>query len=309
MRLRRFLFMESSFLTSVLLPFCLAAMMFGMGLSLIAEDFTRVLNKPKSTFIGICCQILVLPCLAFLLATFFQLKQELAVGLMILSLVPGAVVSNFFTYLAKGNVALSISLTALVSLITPFSLPFLLALSTKYFSSNQSDFNLPFAQTSLSLLAITIVPVVIGMFVRKLFEAFAKKCEKITRIFSTTVLFLIVAGLIKRHWDIIPESFAAIGLVCLLFNVLTFSTAYMISSFAGLSRKDVITIAIEAGFQSSAMALFIASTILGQGAMAIVPAVYSLVMFFTGGGLIYYLSKYEKKSELEEVRPTTHWIA
>lgn len=288
--------MESNFLTSILLPLCLITIMFGMGMSLVLSDFTRVFSKLKPTLTGLFCQIILLPFIAFSLAVSFELSHNLAVGLMTLSLVPGAVTSNFFTYLARGNVALSISLTAIVSLIAPITLPFFLTLAMRYFSHNQEHLNLPLTQITISLFAITIAPVSAGMFARRTFEDFAKKCEGPLRKFSTTVLFLIVLGLIKKNWAIVPESFGSIGLVCLLFNLTALSSAYMISSFAGLSKRDATTIAIEAGFQSSVTALFITGTLLGQGEMAIVPAVYSLVMFFTGSAFIWVLSKWGHSS-------------
>lgn len=283
--------MEKSFVTSVILPLCLVAIMFGMGLSLVKKDFKKVFASLRPTLTGLFCQLFMLPCLAFFLANFFKLKPTMAVGLMILGLVPGAVTSNFFTYLAKGNVALSVSLTAIVSLVAPFSLPILLSFSMSYFFSSQQELNLPLAKMSLSLFSITLFPVILGMLVRDKYEAFALRAEEKLRFISTGFLLFIVFVLIRQNWAIIPESFGAIGLVCLLFNLLTLLFGFVISKLSGLSKRDAITIAIESGFQSSATAIFIAGTLLNRGDIAIVPAVYSLVMLLTGGGLVWALKR------------------
>ena len=299
--------MESSFLSSVVLPLCLIAMMFGMGLSLVPGDFLRVFSKIKPTVLGLVCQVLLLPLFAFVLALVFQLEHNLAIGLMILSLAPGAVTSNFFTYLVRANVALSVSLTAIVSFIAPLTLPLMLTLAMKYFSSPEEQVSLPLAKTIVSLFAITLVPISAGMLVRRSFEAFANRSEKFVRIFSTVVLVLIVLGLLRQHWDIVPRSFGSVGLVCLFLNLGSLVGAYVLSHLANLSRRDAITIAIETGFQSSVTALFIAGTLLKQGEMAIVPAVYSLVMLFTGAGIVWWLSKKEKSwKKVEELQGSSH---
>lgn len=297
--------MESSFLSSVVLPLCLATIMFGMGLSLLVSDFIRVFTSPKATLIGISCQILVLPILAFLLALVFRLDSQLALGLIILSLSPGAVTSNLFTFLAGGNLALSISLTALVSFITPFTMPFLFLLAVKFFASDHEIFSLPLTQTVLSLIGITIVPVIFGMITQRFFPLFAKKCEGPTKIISTSILFLIVVGLLKKHWEIVPSSFGQVGLVCLLFNVFTTLVGYGFARLNQLSSRDSITIGIEAGFQNSALALFIASTLLDDGRLAIIPAVYSLVMFLTGIVIISVLRQKKNVRETLQVIDNT----
>lgn len=286
--------MEASFLSSVLLPFCLGFIMFGLGLGLVKDDFTRVLRQPKATLLGLFCQLVVLPLIAFMLACFFHLKAHFAIGLMLVSFVPGAVTSNFFTSLAKGNVALSVSLTALVSLIAPMSLPVLLSLSINYFGGMDSSLRLPFSKTVMTLFSITLIPVSLGMLVRHFSSPLAQKWESPMTKLSTGILLLIVLGLLKNHWHIVPQSFGSVGLVCLLFNCLTLASGFGVARLAKLPVRDAVTIAIESGFQSSAMALFISGTLLKQPMISIVPAVYSLIMLFTGSLFVYFISKRDK---------------
>ena len=286
--------MESSFLSSVVLPVSLGVIMFGLGLTLSLNDFTRVLRRPKATMTGLFCQLIILPAIAFCLSKFFSLESHSAVGLMLLSLVPGAVTSNFFTALARGSVALSVTLTAIVSMIAPFTLPVLLGLSLSYFYNSSAAVNLPFAKTCLSLLSITLIPVLLGMLVKKFSFKLAKSLDIPLRKLSTLILLGIVFALLKKHWDLVPQSFNSVGMVCLLFNLSTLGMGYSIAHFSGLTRKEAMTIAIESGFQSSAMALFIAGTFMKQPQVAIVPAVYSLIMLCTGIFLVSYLTKGEQ---------------
>ncbi|MBT7442350.1 MAG: hypothetical protein HN790_00060 [Methylococcales bacterium] len=185
--------MQADLLTKVILPLSLFLIMFGMSLSLKPADFKNVLAFPKALGVGLIGQLLLLPIFAFLLATAFNLSPEIAVGLMIIALAPGGATSNMFTYLAKGDVSLSVSLTAVVSLITPFTIPIVTAFSMNYFMGSSSEFQIPIVKTIIQLMVITLVPVSIGMWVLSRWPNAAQKIEKVLKVFSIVFLFLIIA--------------------------------------------------------------------------------------------------------------------
>ena len=173
--------MEGSILTKVVLPLSLFFVMLGMGLGLTIQDFKNTAKAPKAVGIGLGMQLLLLPLVAFFVTTVFGLKAGLAVGLIIIALCPGGVTSNMFSLLARGNVALSISLTAIVSLITPFTIPIILSYAMVQFLGEATTVALPIPKTIITLLAITVLPVGIGMLVNKKAPEFAKKCDKPSR--------------------------------------------------------------------------------------------------------------------------------
>lgn len=158
--------MEGGVLSTVVLPLALFIVMLGLGLGLVIDDFKRIKQFPKAFILGISCQLILLPLVAFGLCKVFNLDPQIAVGLMVLSLCPGGVTSNMFSFLAKGNVALSISLTAFVSIITPFTIPFILEWQMAYFLNDPISVKLPFFKTMVTLIIITIVPVSIGMLIK-----------------------------------------------------------------------------------------------------------------------------------------------
>ena len=176
--------MQADTLITIILPASLFIIMFGMGLSLRIADFTRVLKQPKPVLLGLSAQMVALPIIAFAVAIAFTLPPELAVGLMIISFAPGGATSNMFTNIAKGDVALSISLTAVASLITPFTLPLFTLMAMDYFIGSGTVFKLPLLKTVMQLLVISVVPVIIGMLVLSKWQKAANKIEPVIKTFS-----------------------------------------------------------------------------------------------------------------------------
>lgn len=274
--------MQADVLTQVVLPSALFIIMFGLGLSLTADDFTRVMKQPKAFAIGMIAQMVLLPVIAYLVVLAFALPPELAVGLMIIAFCPGGVTSNMYSYLARGDVALSISLTAFSSLVAPFTIPLLTYLAMENLLDSSQGFSIPVGKTITQLLAITIVPVVIGIFIHRKWERFANKMETPIKILSVLFLFLIIAGIVAKSWSSMAGFFAQAGLATLILNVVSMTAGFWLAKLASLNREQSITIGFEVGLQNGTMALLVAGTILGNSTMAIPAVTYSLLMFATG---------------------------
>lgn len=292
--------MEASFLSQVVLPFSLFVIMWGMGLSLKISDFTRVLTAPKAASIGILSQMLMLPLVGYVVVLIFGLSAEIAVGLMILTFCPGGVTSNMFSYLSKGDTALSISLTAIVSVLTPFTIPIFTALAMQLFMSESQQFAMPVLKTIIQLLVITVLPVALGMFCHIKFPNFSARAEKPVKIFSMVFLFAIIASIIAKEWDNIGGYFAATGIATLCLNVVTLAVGFTIANGAGLNKAQATSIGMEVGIQNGTLALLISGTIL-QSAIMTVPAItYSLIMFATGALFGWLVNKVNFRQVAEE---------
>lgn len=289
--------MPADLLTQVILPLSLFIIMFGMGLSLKLNDFKCILKSKKAMTIGLIGQMLILPSIAFLIAIAFQLPPEISVGIIIIALAPGGATSNMFTYLSKGDVALSISLTAVVSLITPFSIPLITALSLDYFMGSGANIELPILKTITQLLGITIVPVILGMLFLARWENAAKKIENILKWFSIFFLFLIIILIIGKSFTDIMGFFMQIGLAVLLLNISVLLIGYLLAKWASLSHAQTVTIGFEIGIQNGTLAILVAGTLIGNITMTIPATVYGILMFFTGGGFSWWMNKIRKNQE------------
>ncbi|MBL4744263.1 MAG: bile acid:sodium symporter family protein [Cycloclasticus sp.] len=284
--------MQADILTTVILPASLFIIMFGMGLTLQITDFTRVLKQPKPVLLGLVAQMVALPIIAFTVAIIFTLPPELAVGLMIISFAPGGATSNMFTNIAKGDVALSISLTAVASLITPFTLPLFTLVAMDYFIGSSQAFELPLLKTVMQLLVISVVPVIFGMLVLSTWQKAANKIEPIIRIFSIVFLFLIIVAIILKNKAHMADFFLQTGLATLTLNILVLALGFGLAQFFKLSRAQSISISYEVGIQNGALALLVAGTLIGNSAMMIPAITYSILMLFTGFLFGFLLKKY-----------------
>ena len=291
--------MEASLLTQIVLPLSLFIIMLGMGLSLTSTDFRNIPKTPKPLFIGLFGQFMILPILAFLVAIGMRLEPKLAMGLMILSFCPGGVTSNMYSHLSRANVALSISLTTIVSLITPITIPLLIAWQSENFFGLATSVELPIAKTILTLLVITIIPVIIGMTINKKRPQIAQRYDKPVKILSMVLLFIITFGICLENWDNLPRLFATAGPACLLLNIIAMTGSFYGARAFKLGRKEGKTICLEVGLQNGTTALFITSTILEDPVLSIPAATYSLIMFATGAVAAYVFSKSDEKTDLE----------
>ncbi len=286
--------MESNFLTAVFLPLALFIVMLGMGLGLKPDDFKRILVEPKAVGLGLVAQLIGLPIVGFLLASAFPLSPELAVGVMVLAACPGGPTSNLITYLAKGNLALSITLTAISSLITVFTIPLVINLSMQRFLGERVLIQLPFLPTVLQIAVITFIPVTIGMLLHHYAPRFAAKVEKGVKWLSLFFLALIIVGLLLKERANVLGFFVQVGWVMLTLNVLTMAIGYALATIAGLGRPSTAAITSEVGIQNGTLAIAVASapTLLNNPTMAIPAAIYSLIMFVTGAAFASWASRH-----------------
>jgi BASS family bile acid:Na+ symporter len=288
--------MQADILTTVILPLSLFIIMFGMGLSLQISDFTRVFEQPKAVLVGLSAQILALPLFALLIAITFALPPELAVGLMIISFAPGGVTSNVFTNLAKGDVALSISLTAITSLIISFTIPVFTVLSMDFFMGEAENFELPVLKTIIQLLVITVIPVALGMFILSKWQTVANKIEPFIQKFSIVILMLLVMAIILKNKAQMVEFFLQTGAATLVLNLFALYFGYRIAKLFTLNEKESISIGYEVGIQNGTLALLVAGTLIGNNTMMIPAVTYSILMFITAFGFGLFLKKHNQST-------------
>ncbi|NER78289.1 MAG: bile acid:sodium symporter family protein [Leptolyngbya sp. SIO1D8] len=275
--------MESSFLTAVFLPLALFIIMLGMGLGLTIDDFKRILIEPKAVILGLIAQLIMLPIVGFLLANIFPLTPELAVGVMVLAACPGGPTSNLISYLVQGNVALSITLTAISSLITVFTIPLVVNWAMQSFMGEAVALQLPFLTTALQIAVITLIPVTIGMLLHHYTPHFAAKIEQWVKWLSLFFLALIIVGLLAKEQANVASFFLQVGWVTLALNVSTMALGFAIATLSRLDRRSAKAITVEVGIQNGTLAIAVASapTFLNSPSMAIPAAIYSLIMFAT----------------------------
>lgn len=283
--------MESNPVTAVLLPVALAIVMLGLGLSLTIADFKRVVTFPKPVIVGLACQMLVLPVACFAIAKGFALPPELAVGLMLLAASPGGATANLFSHLANGDVALNVSLTAVNSVLSLLTLPLIVNFAMESFMGAGQYIPMQ-AGKIVQVFGIVLVPVAIGMTIRAKRPDFADRSAKPVRILSAVVLLLVVAGAVAKERAHIGDYFQQVGVAALAFNLASMAVGYFVPRILGITEKQAIAIGMEIGIHNGTLAIAIAGpTVLNNGTMAIPPAIYSLIMFFTAAAFGWLVSK------------------
>ncbi|KZS39824.1 bile acid:sodium symporter [Aquimarina aggregata] len=273
---------------TIIIAVSLMIIMFGMGLSLTVNDFKRIVKSPKAIAIGLVNQLLFLPIIGYVLVSVLDLEPEIAIGIMILAACPGGATSNVIAHLAKGDTALSVSLTAISSVITIITIPFIVQFALEEFLGEAEKVVLNVPQMITQLLFIVIVPVFIGMFIRAKAENFAVKMGKPVRIASVVLLVFITTALfVKESHNIIPY-FKQAGLPTILLNVLSMVLGYTTAYVLKLRKPQAISIAVESGVQNSALAITIAVVTLQNTSFGIAGAIYTLVMYLAGFAIILF---------------------
>ena len=280
--------------STMFLAASLIIIMLGMGLSLVAADFKRIIIYPKAIFVGLVNQLILLPLIGFAIAISFPLTPEIAIGLMILAACPGGPTSNLITHLAKGDTALSVTLTALSSFITLLTIPFIINFALIHFQDAGQVIQLDVVETITRIFIIIIIPIIIGMIIRRYREKFALRMANPVRKASGIVIALVIIGILIKERENIVSYFQQAGIVALVLNVATMLVGYYSAKLFKIKDRRAISISIESGIQNGTLAMSIAIVLLGSTELAITPAIYSLLMFFTGGLAIYFGNKREK---------------
>jgi len=285
--------MKENLLTTLIMPMSIFLIMVGLGLSLRISDFTRVLKYPKAMFIGLFNQLLLLPLVGYGICLIFSPTPLMAVGIMLLAACPGGPTSNLITYVSKGDIALSISLTAFSSIITIFSIPLILSWSLNHFAGQSQNIELPVLLTIGQIFIITLLPAVIGMTIRHYRPAFAKRMDKPSRIGSTIIYTAIIFGIIFANKDNLVEELIRTGPPTYSLNAITMMAGFLLASFFNLPLDQRISISIESGIQNGTLAIVIAASILGNIDIGIPAAVYGLAMFTSGGFMMWFFGRRE----------------
>ena len=272
-------------------PISLALIMLGLGLGLTGRDFLRVLNNPKDFIVGFICQLILLPVVAYIIVLIMDLPIEIALGIMIIAAAPGGVTTNVMTKFANGDVALSISLTAIISLISILTVPFIIFKSADLLGATGISSNLTMTGIALKMALVVTVPVMLGMVIRKFAVNFVTSnisiIEKIT-----IILFLIVfAAILVEEKDNILNYFKQAGIAALTLNVVMIVLSYYIAKMFASGVKQRKCISIECGLQNGTLAIFVATQIFSDITYIIPTAAYALIMYLTGFILIFILRR------------------
>ena len=272
-------------------PIALALIMLALGLGLTVQDFLRVIKQPKDFLIGLICQLILLPIIAFLLLQIFKLPIEIALGVMIIAAAPGGVTSNVLTKFANGDVALSISLTAIISLISIISVPFIVFTSADLFQVSEISKEISMVGISIKMFLVVTLPVFLGMLIRKLATNFiTSKTQLIQRI--SVILFIIVfAAIWIEEWMNIMNYIKQAGLITFLLNIIMMFVGYYVAKFvvAGVAQRK--SISLECGLQNGTLAVFVASQLFSDIAYLIPTATYAIVMFITSIIYVFIVRK------------------
>jgi len=282
--------MQASALTTVLLPLALGVIMLGLGLSLTLEDFRRIVRYPRAMVVGLVCQTLLLPLICFGIVKAFALPPELGVGLMLLAASPGGATANLFSHLAKGDVALNITLTATNSLITLVTMPLLVSASMSLLMGQARAIPLPFGKV-VQVFLIVLIPVAIGMSIRARSPGGALRLERPVKIVSALFLVLVILAAVAKERATLGQYFAQIGIPALVFNLASMGVGYVVPLLARLPQRQAIAIGMEIGIHNGTLAIFIATTVLSSSVMSLPAAIYSILMFFTAALFGFVVSR------------------
>ena len=273
--------------TDVILPISLAFIMFSLGLGLSLSDFTRVFFKPRDFLIGLFFQIIILPIVALIIVMFWPLSPELAIGVMILAAAPGGVTSNVLTSFAKGNIALSISLTAINSILCVITVPLILMISLSVLGMGSINEGQSLFSVASQMFLIVTIPVIVGVLLSGVLSSF----EKIAKNISIILFVLVLIGAILSQRENVITYFAQAGLVMLFLNIIMMIIVYLLSNTFKSSKETFRCWLMEVGLQNGTLAIVVANTFFASTVYLIPAAIYSLIMYATALPLIYFLRR------------------
>lgn len=272
-----------SALTTIGLPVALGIIMLGLGLSLTLADFGRVLKQPKAVLVALLCQLVVLPALCFGLVLLFQLPPVLAVGMMMLAASPGGTTANLYSHLFRGDIALNISLTAVNSVIAVITLPVITNFAIMYFRPFDDQLGLQWSK-ALEVFAIVLLPVALGMLIRRLWPKFADGMDRPVRIASIIILVVVIGGAVASNWTLLVDNFARLALITILFCLISLGIGYLVPRLLRIGKRQAIATSFEIGIHNATLAIVIAQSVLGSMELSLPAAVYGVLMFFVAFG-------------------------
>ena len=272
-------------------PIALALIMLGLGLGLKGRDFLRVINNPNDFIVGFVCQLLLLPIVAYIIVLILDLPIEIAVGVMIIAAAPGGVTSNVMTKFANGDVALSVSLTAVISLISIISVPFIIFKSADLLGITNISSDITMTGIALKMALVVTVPVILGMIIRKFAENFVSSNISIIEKITFILFVIVFAAILIEEKDNILNYFKQAGVAVLILNILMMTLAYYAAKLFATGIKQRKCISIECGLQNGTLAIFVATQIFSDITYIIPTAAYALIMYITGFILIFILRR------------------
>jgi BASS family bile acid:Na+ symporter len=268
-----------SALTTIGLPVALGIIMFGLGLSLTVADFARVGKHPKAVIIALVCQLVLLPAICFGLVLLFALPPVLAIGMMLLAASPGGTTANLYSHLFRGDVALNITLTAINSVIAVFTLPLITNLAIAYFSPGDDELGIQLAK-AVEVFAIVLIPVALGMAVRRLWPRFADAMDKPVRIASMVILAVVIVGALIANRDLFFAHVGELAAITVLFCAISLTIGFLVPRLFRVERRQAVASSFEIGIHNATLAIVIAVTVLESEQMQLPGAVYGVLMFF-----------------------------
>ena len=270
-------------------PIALALIMLSLGLGLTAKDFTRVMKQPKDFLIGLICQLILLPIIAFILIKTFNTPAELALGVMIIAAAPGGVTSNILTKFANGDVALSVSLTAIISLVSIISVPFIVFKSADLLQISYTSSKISMTGISLKMFLVVTLPVVIGMIIRKLATNFISSKDQIIQRISIILFVIVFFAIWIEEWENITSYISQAGLITLILNSVMMVVGFYVARIFATGMEQRKCISLECGLQNGTLAVFVATQIFNDIVFIIPTAAYALIMFVTSIIFVFFV--------------------
>ena len=272
-------------------PIALALIMLALGLGLTGQDFLRVVKQPKDFLVGLICQLILLPIIAFLLLKIFNLPLEIALGVMIIAAAPGGVTSNVLTKFANGDVALSISLTAIISLISIISVPFIVFKSAELLEVAEISKEISMIGISMKMFLVVTLPVLIGMLIRKFATNFVMSKSQLIERISVLLFVIVFAAIWVEEWQNIMGYIKQAGLITLVLNIVMMFIGYYVAKFLASGVAQRKSISLECGLQNGTLAVFVASQLFNDIVYLIPTATYAIVMFMTSLVYVFIVRK------------------
>ncbi|WP_374585346.1 bile acid:sodium symporter family protein [Pseudoduganella sp.] len=279
--------MQGDIVSSLLLPAALAFIMFSLGLGLTPADFGRIVKQPRALLVGVLCHFVLLPLACFAMLKVAGIGGAFAVGFMILAACPTGTTSNLLTYIARGDVALALSFTAVASVLTIFTLPLLVSFALGHFAGSEQVVQAPVGAMMKQMVLMLGLPVAIGMALRHLKPAFGQRIEGVCTKIASVLFILIVLAAVAKNWPLLTANFTTLAPFALALNVIMLACGFGVAWLARLSRQQSVTLGIETAIQNGTLAMVIGSSVLQNDAYALPGALYGVLMYVSGLAFAY----------------------